>query len=318
MAISLGRAEKHTADWGKKLAKFGTRASWPNYLFHTCQLEVAAAIIQDGILKSRNDVPCLICDVANQGAVWNNPEANEHARLYFRPKNWFHLKTEGIKSSTDPYRVDPHMSIPIAFAFDFAKVMTLDESAFLYGNFARADATPLHGDKAFDTLDFDLIYHDGPLPAAAVGDINNKRMSEVVVKGGLDLAHLSRVVCRTQHELRTLEHLLNEAGVESPELLVEQRRSVFMRMGIFLDELYAEEGDLLFKFHAPIKSPRPKYDLKITKENQAWVREYSLEPDKRWRIRSAGADAETVWRIEIEGCAAYLGTLPGEGAEGVV
>jgi hypothetical protein len=34
------------------------------------------------------------------------------------------------------------MSIPVTFAFDFTKVMSLDSSAFLYGNFAKSGATP--------------------------------------------------------------------------------------------------------------------------------------------------------------------------------
>ena len=65
--------------------------------------------------------------MANQGALSNNPDAHQYVRLYFRPRNSFHLKTEGVKAIGDPYRAQNHMSIPVAFAFDFQKEMTLLE-----------------------------------------------------------------------------------------------------------------------------------------------------------------------------------------------
>jgi hypothetical protein len=95
--------------------------------------------------------------VANQGALWNNPAAHDFVRLYFRPRNSFHLKTEGIKSKTDPYRVDPHMAIPIMFVFDFVSVTTLQNSYFVSGNFASQALSALQGDNNFDTLRFDYF-----------------------------------------------------------------------------------------------------------------------------------------------------------------
>jgi ssDNA thymidine ADP-ribosyltransferase, DarT len=154
MSITVNRAGRHIKEWSKKLAQFSTRANWPPHLFHTCQLEVAVEIIKSGAIICRNNLGALICDVANQGAVWNNPDAHKYVRLYFRPRNPFHLKTEGIKSLSDPYRVDPHMSIPISFAFDFQKVITLQNVGFVPGNFARSGAAPLTGDAEFDHLNF--------------------------------------------------------------------------------------------------------------------------------------------------------------------
>src|SRR5258708_36164763 len=96
MSITVARAQRHIKDWVHNLARFPTRANWPTHLFHTCQLEVAAEIIKSGRIKCRGDVGNLICDVANQGALWNNPDAHKYVRLYFRPRNSFHLKTEGV------------------------------------------------------------------------------------------------------------------------------------------------------------------------------------------------------------------------------
>lgn len=317
MAISLKRAEQHVADWTRKLGKFPIRASWPRHLFHTCQVEVAASVIEDGKIICRNGVSKLICDVANQGALWNNPDAHSFVRLYFRPKNSFHLKTEGIKSASDPYRQNPHMSIPVAFAFDFIEVMTDPTSAFLYGNFAKSGATMLSGDPDFDSLDFDLIYHDAATTVETREEIHNCRMSEVVVRNALDLSKLSSVICRTPHEARTLEHMLRTRGVAAPKILIEQRGGIFFRRGIFLDQVYTVDGALIFKFHPPTVSPQPEYEVKLTKVGEEWSSTLNLKASA-WRIRGVDAKPETVWQIEIDGCLAYLGKVPSAPAEGRV
>lgn len=165
---------------------------------------MAEAIIRSGCLlpRARQDPDKIICDVADQGALWHNPEAHEFARLYFRPRNGFHFKTEGIKSTSDRYRKDPHMSIPIIFAFDFVATITLPNSFFLPVNFAIGAPDVLNGDAEFDTLDFEKIYNDRPLPASSDErrNIQAFRMAEVVTKGGLTLDTLSAVGCRTIHE----------------------------------------------------------------------------------------------------------------------
>jgi ssDNA thymidine ADP-ribosyltransferase, DarT len=262
MPISLEKAKLHQQYWVNKLAPFSDRASWPRYLFHICQLEVAAEIIRAKKVLCRKNVANLICDVANQGALWNNPNAHDFVRLYFRPKTWFHFKTEGVKSTTDRYRVDPHMAIPVAFAFDFERVMTLENAFFVSGNFAKQGQAPLSGDLNFDSLDFSKIYHEAPLSRELVSEYNDWRMSEVVVKGELSLDCVSSIVCRTIHEERMLKDILG-ADVP-PTLTVEQRRGVFVRKGIFIDEIFWETGNLIFSFHGPLISPKPSYSIKVT------------------------------------------------------
>jgi ssDNA thymidine ADP-ribosyltransferase DarT-like protein len=221
MPITLKRAKRHVSDWSKELAPYPTRSNWPAHLFHTCQLEVAAEIIKSGVVRCRNKVNKLICDVANRGALWNNPDAHDWVRLYFRPRNSFHFKTEGVKSRADPYRVDPHMSIPIAFAFDLQKVITLPTSSFVPGNFAKTATAPLTGDAAFDTMPFELIYHDSPLSQDRKAEVHNWRMSEVVVSDELSLSNLSFVICRTTHEERSLRYVIGNSSV--PRIVVEQK-----------------------------------------------------------------------------------------------
>jgi len=180
----------------------------------------------------------------------------------------------------------------------------------VYGNFAKTLAAPQTGDSAFDRLDFNLIYHDGALAGSAKEEVNNIRMSEVVVRDQLDLQQLAYVVCRTQHEARSLEYVLHKEGIDTSNVIVEQHGSVFMRKGIFLDEIYTMDGELFFKFHAPVKAAREKYDVRITKIGH-WTRSFSLEATK-WRISDADSRPDTVWQVDIEGCLAYVGTIPGD------
>jgi hypothetical protein len=141
------------------------------------------------------------------------------------------------------------MSIPIAFAFDFQKVITLPNCGFVPGNFAKTGAAPLSGDAEFEKMQFDLIYHDSALPQEKMAEVHNWRMSEAVVSDALSLASLSYVICRTTHEERILRHALS--GLAAPKIIVEQRGSIFMRRGMFIDEIYWASNLLNIQFHGP-------------------------------------------------------------------
>jgi hypothetical protein len=93
--------------------------------------------------------------------------------------------------------VNPHMSIPVAFAFDFKKIITLPNCGFVPGNFAKTGAAPLSGGVEFDKMQFELVYHDSALSQEKMAEVHNWRMSEAVVSGTLSLSHLSFVICRT-------------------------------------------------------------------------------------------------------------------------
>ncbi len=273
-------------------------------------MEVAVEIIKSGFIKCRNKVDNLICDVANQGALWNNPDAHGYVRLYFRPRNSFHFRTEGVKSQADPYRVDPHMSIPITFAFDFQKVMTSPTSYFVPGNFAKTAAAPLTGDADFDKMQFELIYHDGALTRDRLAEVHNWRMSEVVVSDALSLSNLSLVICRTTHEERSLRYAIGTGSV--PRLIVEQKGSIFMKRGMFVDEIYWSSNLLHLKFHGPTDYPQPAYSLKVC----CWdggapprERAFELAPG-RYRFPTLRASEKAIWRIELEGCVVHHAPIP--------
>ena len=206
---------------------------------------MAAKILADGEIRCRNDAGPLLCDVANQGALWNNPDAHNYVRLYFRPRNSFHLKTEGIKRIGSQWRQDPHMSIPVMLVFDLERVLTSAGAFFLPSNFAHAGAQPLNGDNAFAQLPFAKIYHDSSLPTspATRAEILDARMAEVVFDRPLPVDLLTTVVCRTSHELETLKSFVPAGAVARP-MVVEQNGSIFMRREIYVDEIYTKAGHI--------------------------------------------------------------------------
>lgn len=310
MAISIARADQHIATLGPRLDRFASRTGWGRSLYHACQIEVAAEILRGGEIICRNGVPALLCDVANQGALNNNPAAHNYVRLYFRPKNRFHLKTEGIKARSDPNRADPHMCIPVMLVFDLISVLTLASSRFVAGNFANFNQIPRDGDNQFDQLKFEHIYHDSAVSQDEMQHIHNMRMSEVVVPQRLSLATLNYVVCRTIHEERYLKRLLGP-GAWNYNFAVEKGGSVFFRRGMFISELYTENGELHFEFRSPVSASKPQYEVKVTCGDQHF--RYEIAPS-RWRIPAiVNPNPNAIWKIEIEGCTAYEGVVPAAG-----
>lgn len=309
MPISLAVAQQHVDTWGRKLAGFSGRKNWHKHLFHTCDLSVVRSIVERGSVVSRNIAQSetgIICDVANQGALWNNPAAHDYVRLYFRPKNGFHLKTEGIKSSDDPYRQDPHMSIPVTFAFDFVQVMCLPESGFLSGNFANTGAIPMSGDDDFERLDFDMIYHDSAPPRDRMNEYHNARMAEVVVSRELSLEYCRGLVVRNEYDRRSLDFALHGLA-DTPKVFLDQASAVFFKWGIYVSELTPSADGFIVSFAGPMKSPKQRYSVAI--RHGLFERKYDLEASKRWRIET-NQTSGTLLEICIEEAMAFRGYLP--------
>ena len=103
MSITLARAQKHVAEQQRRLATTQQRSAWPQFLFHTTHVTNAVNIVRQGFLGARNVVENFH-DVANQGALASFDASHDYARLYFRPRNPFHVRTEGIKCVSDLYR----------------------------------------------------------------------------------------------------------------------------------------------------------------------------------------------------------------------
>ena len=303
MGLSREKARLHIKKWSETLRPYPRNANWPKYLYHAVQVETAVAILKADSLLCRNRVGRVAHDVANQGALRNNPEPHDYARLYFRPRTQFHLKTEGIKCLDDPYRDVAHMSVPVMLAFDAESVLSLEGTGFSVGMLSKRRDIGFD-ESAFEEIPFNLVYHD-TIPAKEDSKrINDHRMAEVVVPAALPLEpHLKRIICRTTLDKRTLLHLLGPDGSRFRErIVVEQvRSSIFLHKGIYLTSINVGPKALL-GFHLPSKQPasgaieveiaqmdgdrelvRHVYEVR---SDQSDIRfgEFEPRPEARWQV----------------------------------
>ncbi|SEL57710.1 protein of unknown function [Bosea lupini] len=314
MSISLERANRHVTEQCARLSFSKERKDWPRYLYHATHVDNAIRIVSDGFLSCRNRV-ANFHDVANQGALANYEGSHDYARLYFRPKNGFHLKTEGIKHLADNNRADSHMSIPVMFLFDFSRVISRCDAVFSSGNVQRSQEF-MNGDAAFDQLEFNYIYHDSATDIYNRDHIHNCRMAEVAVIGRIDLDALVGLAFRTKWDMETFRYKLAQGQIPCPHrLIVEQlRSSLFLHWGMYLNDISSSATELKLGFNLPRNaSPDGSYLIDIIQNcRNGVIRRYN----NRYMLRDTivnfinfNDDSDAVWEIKIEDVLAFQGNL---------
>jgi hypothetical protein len=315
LSITLARAQKHVAEQQRRLATTQQRSAWPQFLFHTTHVTNAVNIVRQGFLGARNVVENFH-DVANQGALASFDASHDYARLYFRPRNPFHVRTEGIKCVSDLYRFDYQMSVPVCFIFLLTDVITRNDCLFSKGNVQRSHDF-LTSDENFDTLDFNAIYHDSWTDANNRPYIHDCRMAEVAVQGQLPLAGgLNSIIFRTKWDMETFRHLCSEANVRCDHpLSVEQvRSSLFMNEGFHLTDLNFSDERIQLSFQFPVRNaPADKiYELTVVQNYPGG----SLRFDKKMELSKPSlsivnfkAEPKAIWNIDLERVLAFRGRL---------
>ncbi len=317
MPLTLARAHRHVRE---QTARLSARRVWPKFLFHACDVTTAVNVVRDGALKCRNEATNFL-DVANQGALNIFDGSHSCARLYFRPKNNFHFRTEGIKCLGDPYRLPNHMSVPVMFVFDFETVITLPGARFSSGNVQRSRAF-LDGDIAFDGLDFDAIYHDGPTNRENRDYIQNMRMSEVSVEGKVDLVpHLKAIVFRSASDMHTFEYLLGLNGIHcAHKTFVERvRGTLFLARGFYLNDLSFSDGTVNLTFNFPMDYTPPDRNFKVFAEQRVGAAsatyDKTIQLDKPTLHISNYNKTAGIWHIRLEDQLAFQGRIKSEESE---
>ena len=319
MPITIVRAQRHVREQATRI--LGNRAVWPHFLYHACDVTTAVNIIRHNELKSRNDASDFL-DVANGGALNIFDGAHSCARLYFRPKNGFHFRTEGIKCIADPWRLPHHMSIPVMFVFDFVSVITLPGARFSNGNVQRSK-TFLDGDASFDTLDFDAVYHDAPTNNENKDYIANMRMSEVSVDNKVLLtSHLKAIVFRTQSDMRTFDHLLHVAGLICPyKRFVERARgTLFLARALYLNDLSFSNDTISLTFNFPTDFSPPDRNFKVYIQQTAGARTPTFDKTVELRastlnVKNYVPDTFAIWLIRLEDQLAFNGRIQAVASE---
>lgn len=318
MPISRARATRHVEEETIRLAKAGGRSNWPKHLYHTTHVDNAVSILRAGTLSCRNGAPCGFVDVANQDVLAIFPGSHDFARLYFRPKNGFHLRTEGIKCLDDQFRIANHNSIPITLRFDAISVLSAEEAHFTAGNAQKTNTFPLMADEqGFNTIDFNVTYHDSPLKQ---GDdktfIHERRQAEVLMPKALPLeGHLVDVLCRTHWDASTLVH---RGGRDLPyidRIRIDQTSDNYMGWGLYLVDVGHVGESLRLRFHLPRCPPQNglyRVDIKQLKKSatlRTWSQNIALTP-QGLNIPGFVAESGTYWEVHLEGALAFFGGVP--------
>lgn len=315
MPITVARALRHIVEQQKRLAAIPRCSFWPRFVFHTTHVSNAVEIVRAGAVGARSNTVGFH-DVANQGALSAFAGSHDYARFYFRPKNGFHLRTEGIKCIGDPYRLDNQMSVPVCFVFRLQDVLTRPDCMFTPGNVQRLKRFE-SGDAAFDALDFEAIDHDFPPDQSDQDYVRDRRMAEVAVRGRLALTDgLDAIVFRTKWDIETFRWLLARRGaICSHRLAVEPiRGSIFMGEGFFASDLDFMDDRLQMSFHFPLRhAPADKrYKIRVTQDHAGGRSIFDRIVELRHptlSIAKFSPDPQSVWTIELEEQLAFAGQL---------
>lgn len=185
MAVSLGLVEEHIHTWEAKLS-FGHRRHWPSRLFRHEALENAVNVLRTGQLLSRTHAGGnLARDVAPSEIISANDLAHDYTRLYFRPRTPTQYRIEGIRRPDEVWN-GRHAPVIYMFVFRKKELLTRPQVHFSRGNMQAQGAEILDGDAAFQSLNFDKIFHEGPY-APEDADIKIWRCAEVLTESPLIL-----------------------------------------------------------------------------------------------------------------------------------
>jgi ssDNA thymidine ADP-ribosyltransferase, DarT len=188
---------------------------WPNYIYHFSHVTNIASILNDDLLRCRNQVREIKGEYLNDNAsgdviLGTEEEYKNFVRFYFRPLTPTQYHNEGIRARNEITSLDAHCPVPIFLLFD---TVLLDDPnvEFSYESLASHYKVPLYkGIQGLAEAPFQFIYHNESTYNLDGTQIRKHRQAEVVVKNQCDLQYLKKIVCRTKAEAETLKSLLND------------------------------------------------------------------------------------------------------------
>lgn len=279
--ISSETIDDHISKWSTYF-KGSARSNWPYCLYHTTHIDNAVSIIRNGHISSRNHLTQGFVDCANSQIVSEQAALHDYVRLYFRPRNKFHFRTEGIRSLSDPYRNNSHMPIPVIFAIDLRTILQRDD--IFFSNRRISSTTDfMFGEEQFKVLNFSNIYHLGPFTAAERSTVEPSRQSEVFVPKSLSLSNVYAILCRTESEKQTLIWKFGATPEIQTGIFVDPQS--FEASRLHFTSLYLKNGDLSFNFRHPRDSTQNTYAIRFESNNVSIIHQLNATKDG-WIIRN--------------------------------
>lgn len=192
---------------------------WSKYIFHFSHVTNVAAILNDGVLKSRNQVLEIGNEELNDNASNDVIEGTEgeykdYVRFYFRPLTPTQFHNEGIRADEEITHLGAHCPVPVFLLFD-TELLDEPDVYFSYESLASHYSVPLYqGLESLKKAPFNYIYHNQSTQDLNGNTIRKHRHAEVVVKDQCNLRYLKKIVCRTKAEADTLKYMLDISAYE--------------------------------------------------------------------------------------------------------
>ena len=211
------------------------------------------------------------------------------------------------------------MSMPIMFIFKLEQVVTRSNVRFCDRKMAHAGIVPGDDEGYFDSIDFTKVYHDSAIADPVLrNEINDRRMAEVLVPDELPLnATLDMIICRTQFDAISLQHLMRAQDQNwRTKLRVSTKPAeMFFCWGAYVIELQLAGSALTLRVKASrdyTQGQQLKFNICQQRANQATMvlrANYALANNPM--LISGWDPAYTDnWLIEIEDALAFCGPVP--------
>lgn len=252
---------------------------WPSFLYHFTDVHNASSILDQGWIYSREQVEkqnIMRHDNASRAVIdATNVESKSYGRLYFRPLTPTQFHNEGYKpEEVREKEINASCPVPIFLCLTASDILEYEGTKFAERGISGKRNDVQTGIEAFSELNFDKIYHEGPLRPEEK-DIIEYRHSEVIHEGGFPVNPFLRcILCRTQAERETLLYLLQRYSLRlyntyKDKVLYKPTLKCFYNNGIFLKYVSVKEGKLYIEFNDPeqrIKVYQNEIELEINIE----------------------------------------------------
>ena len=240
----------------KKQAWLGSRQWWPDFLFHFTDVKNVASILNEGLLRSRNELRRLNLnwqDAASKEIIeQTDTDLIDYVRFYFRPLTPTAYRNEGFRPKAQLYQT-AHCPVPVYLLFDHRDIISLDETWFSNGSLARQGYELYRSAIEYSRLDFEKIYHNQWFSEEEKRDIINCRHAEVIHPRAVSLDHLRYICCRSQAEYETLRNLLSPVIWNKWRSLIRTRNPhlLFSLKWLHVTKATLTAQSIAFEFHAP-------------------------------------------------------------------
>ncbi len=313
----LERAEliRHVERWSAHASMRG-REWVPRFLYHFTDLRNAVGIVKNSCIFPRETAisrGLMANDNASESVIASTrDEARAKARLYFRPRTPTQYRNEGTRSPQE-LEMGAHCPVPVFFLFDFVGVLSQPGVEFSDGGLGTSRARIGASRSLFESIPFQLVYHDAAVDRSERDEVVFRRHAEVLVAEGLGLDnHLKYIVCRSDAERRTLAELANPSIARWRDKLVTAERQLFFFRGSFCETVQSQGSLLTIVFrlssHAWIVGAPVSIDVEELGTARRWaVQRVQTEP--RLEVHLGGSPGASKVTVRLFGELAFCGQL---------